>query len=79
MLLTQIQHAARLKVSTRTFRRRVVMFGVQPEDTNGNEPLFSVEAINAMEAKRKGKALRDRYGVPTGILTVKQAKRRAAR
>jgi hypothetical protein len=77
MNLTQIEHASRLRISTRTFRRRVVEFGIQPADTNGNEPLYDVRAVDAMERERKAAALKSRYGVTTGILTVAQARRKA--
>lgn len=80
MNLTQIQHAERLGISTRQFRRRVVKFGLEPVDTNGPEPLYDVADVDDMERARKAQELgKFKSGKGQKVLTVREAKRRAGK
>lgn len=83
--LTKKELAFRWQCSTRTVERAVRTFGLHPIDFIGHQPVFELSAVERMEVRRKearakllGYQLTPELPLPDkGILTVKEAKRRA--
>jgi hypothetical protein len=85
-LLTQKDLADRWECSVRTVQRTREEFGLLPVDRIGNNPVFSIEHVEAVEelrretyliqCKARSKRARKQIG---GILTLKQLKAKKAR
>lgn len=78
--LTKWDLMERWTASKRTVERHAKKFGLKPVDWTGREPVFDVEAVERMEARRRAHLLKVYgYDQPASVITVKEAKARASK